>query len=437
MPSINQKYTQGGIEWVAAPTSETSTGKVGQWASDGTYLYMCYATNLWIRFVSAGWSTEVPPANTVAPAVTGTVDFGETITCSTGSWTGAPTSYAYAWYADGVLDSALGTANEAVIVARVSEKVLKCRVTATNAYGSSSAYSNEVTVPLTVPTNAVAPVLSGTIAIDSTLTCSTGTWYGNPTFSYAWYVDGSEDAGLGTANTLLLTPELALADIKCEVTGTNTEGTDSVFSNERAINVAPYNTLPPALTGTVDFGETLTCELGDWAGAPSSYTYAWYVDSVLNSGLGTANHITITAELSLTEVSCRLTATNAYGSTSMFSDSASIPLSPPVSSIAPSLSGSSEIGETLTCSNGMWFHAPTVFSYAWFIDDIEDPTLGTANTLTLTEDLSGTMVKCQVTATNAAGSTAVFSNTREAGSSYTPSCDFSDERNSMYVGAIL
>lgn len=36
--------------WVAnAPATSTSAGTKGQIATDGTYLYVCYATNQWKR----------------------------------------------------------------------------------------------------------------------------------------------------------------------------------------------------------------------------------------------------------------------------------------------------------------------------------------------------------------------------------------------------
>lgn len=238
MPSLNQRYTSGGsgISWVDPPVSETSPGLVGQWASDGSYLYMCYATNRWIRFATAGWSTEVPPTNTVAPAISGTIDIGETVTCSTGSWTGSPSGFAYAWFVDGVLDTDLGTANTLVIPHTLSLKTLKCRVTATNAYGSTTAYSNEVEVPLSPPVNTVAPTLSGVAAIGETLTCSTGTWAHSPTgYTYAWFVEGVEDPGLGTANTLVVPEELGGLAVRCQVTATNTAGSEDALSNIKNI----------------------------------------------------------------------------------------------------------------------------------------------------------------------------------------------------------
>ena len=39
---------------------------------------------------------------TVAPTITGTPSVGQTLSCSNGSWVGAPTlSYAYKWLRDG------------------------------------------------------------------------------------------------------------------------------------------------------------------------------------------------------------------------------------------------------------------------------------------------------------------------------------------------
>lgn len=236
MGSFGDWYAREVQEWVDPPATETSPGVPGQKASDGVYKYECYAVNRWLRFLTAGWSTEVPPSNAVAPAITGTIDIGETITCSTGSWTGSPTGFAYAWFVDGVHDAGLGAANSIVIPHTLSLTTVKCRVTATNAYGSNAAYSNEVEIPLSPPVNTVTPTLSGLAAIGETLTCGTGTWAHTPTsYAYAWFVEGVEDPSLGTANTLVVPEALGGLAVRCQVTATNAAGSDDALSNIKNI----------------------------------------------------------------------------------------------------------------------------------------------------------------------------------------------------------
>ena len=83
------------------------------------------------------------PFMTVAPAVTGTPQTGQTLTCDDGTWVNAD-SFTYQWVRDGV-DIAGATANTRVLVAADEGKILKCRVTATNEWGSTSKDSNSVT----------------------------------------------------------------------------------------------------------------------------------------------------------------------------------------------------------------------------------------------------------------------------------------------------
>lgn len=89
----------------------------------------------------------LPPAPTVAPVLTGGPTVGQTLTCSAGTWSYVPTSYAYAWYVDGVATPSLGTASTLVLGAGLGGHAVTCRVTATNAAGSAvSAFSNAVTI---------------------------------------------------------------------------------------------------------------------------------------------------------------------------------------------------------------------------------------------------------------------------------------------------
>ena len=81
------------------------------------------------------------PDNTVLPAITGTATVGETLTASTGTWSGSPTpSYAYQWFADG--ESIPGaTADTYDLTAGEEGTVITVQVTASNVNGSASAIS--------------------------------------------------------------------------------------------------------------------------------------------------------------------------------------------------------------------------------------------------------------------------------------------------------
>lgn len=85
---------------------------------------------------------HVAPANTVAPAITGTAEVSETLTVTNGTWTGVPTpSYTRQWYAD---DVAIDGADGLTYVLTEAEEgaVITVVVTATNAAGSAQAVSN-------------------------------------------------------------------------------------------------------------------------------------------------------------------------------------------------------------------------------------------------------------------------------------------------------
>lgn len=75
-----------------------------------------------------------PPVNVDVPAVTQT---GATLNCTTGNWTGEPTSYAYQWQIMGV-DVGTNSSSYAVQSGDIGETAV-CVVTASNAAGSTTA----------------------------------------------------------------------------------------------------------------------------------------------------------------------------------------------------------------------------------------------------------------------------------------------------------
>lgn len=88
-------------------------------------------------------ATAGGPINLVAPAVTGNLTNGSTLTSTTGTWTGLP-SYTYQWKRDGVDISGQTSSTYTYATANDDGRYITCVVTATNLLGSGSATSNAV-----------------------------------------------------------------------------------------------------------------------------------------------------------------------------------------------------------------------------------------------------------------------------------------------------
>ena len=88
---------------------------------------------------AGGYAAANMPVNSVLPAITGTTTVGQTLTCTSGTWSKSP-SYAYQWRRDGVAISG-ATANTRVLAAPDAGAAMSCTVTATNAGVSAVATS--------------------------------------------------------------------------------------------------------------------------------------------------------------------------------------------------------------------------------------------------------------------------------------------------------
>lgn len=196
-----------------------------------------------------------PPSNTVAPVISGSSVIGSTLTSTTGTWIGTPViTYAYQWKRAGV--NIIGATNSTyVLVSADYNQAITCEVTATNAFGSASALSNSITGTATAPVNTVAPVISGTNVVGSTLSSTTGTWTGTPTitYTYQWKRNGSNIAS-ATSSTYTLVQADATFTITCAVTATNVAGSAEATSNALTIIDADAQAFFTAsgLTGTTN-----------------------------------------------------------------------------------------------------------------------------------------------------------------------------------------
>jgi hypothetical protein len=165
------------------------------------------------------------------------------------------------------------------------------------------------------PSNTVAPVISGSSVIGSTLSSTTGTWVGDPviTYSYQWKRAGVDIVGEINSTYVLVAADYNQA-ITCEVTATNAFGTASATSNSiTGTATAPVNTVAPVISGTAVVGQTLSSTTGTWTGTPiPTYTYQWYRGISQISGATSSTYTLVQADATFS-VTCEVTATNIAG----------------------------------------------------------------------------------------------------------------------------
>ena len=357
------------------------------------------------RWVNRGrWSslvdTEVTPSipsNVSAPVISGNGAEGQTLSCSTGSWTGSPTpTFTYQWYANAVLLT--GETNATYVVSGTQGQATYCKVTATNSEGSDTADSNTVTYI----SNTVAPVVSGNAGEGGTLTTTDGTWSGSTPISYAyqWYANSSPIAGQ-TTNTYVVSGT-AGQDIYCEVTASNTISSVPQDSNTVAFVV---NTVAPVVTGTASEGGTLSSTTGTWTGtATITYSYQWYAN--LSPIVGQISSTYVVSGTEGDDIYCEVTATNDYGSDSEDSNTVAFV----VNTVAPVVTGSAAEAGVLSTTNGTWTGSATIsYSYQWYAN--ASPISGQTSSTYTVSGTEGDNIFCRVTATNAVGNDSADSNT--------------------------
>ena len=101
------------------------------------------------------------PSPTSRPIVSGTAKAGRTLSCSTGSWSGPPTSFAYQWYRDGT--PIQGARSSTYKVQRSDEGLsITCSVIASNDSGMSDV-SPSASVAVAVPKVKRCPAATGAL----------------------------------------------------------------------------------------------------------------------------------------------------------------------------------------------------------------------------------------------------------------------------------
>jgi hypothetical protein len=181
----------------------------------------------------------------------------------------------------------------------------------------------------------------------------------------------------------------------------------------------PKSTSPPTIEGKFQVGETVTAGNGSWANDPTSFAYQWQRCTSSGSacvdiaGATSKSYKLTSAEVGRT-VRVLVTASNADGKETANSHPSPIisDSSAPRNTVRPTISGTAQVGQTLTVSNGTWTGGVTSYTYQWQRCDQNGQAClnvsgATSKTYGVRSDDVGSTLRALVTAHNTAGRTTV------------------------------
>jgi hypothetical protein len=346
-------------------------------AADLGALLTFSATGIKSGFVSAV-STSANTAAVVAavfgtqpvPTITGIASVGEMLTANGGTWLPTPSALTYQWRRNA---AAIVGATSVTYVLQPADagKEISVVVTATRtAYTTASRTSASTEeIAALIFDDAVKPTLDGIEEVGNTLRVSPGEWSPTPTsFEYQWLRDSEPIEG-ATAATYTLVGEDAETAISAEVTGIKLgyESTTMTTDETEAIEFGTLTATPvPTITGTARVGNQLTAVAGTWQPRPVDLAYQWMSDGGDIEDATEARY-TPTAEDLGAVISVRVEASKlGYVTEEMTSDdTAEVVEGILTATPVPTITGTVQVGNTLTAQTGTWRPTDVELAYQW------------------------------------------------------------------------
>lgn len=317
------------------------------------------------------------PDGTAVDLSTERAAVGQQLTITSPGFSPTPDSPpAFSWQVDG---APLTTADGAAVTSR--SIVLSVDLVGTNIVGvvsaSASGYTPYVgytpTVTVTPQPRATTgiPTITGTPTSGQTL--SAGVPSVSPsgaTLTYRWYRD-FDTVIAGASNS---TYRLGTADIGHTIqvgvsVGATASGyaasSESVSKSTRPIGGTLAQVTAPSIKGKVTAGSTLTLRPGSFMPTPSRTSYRWLRDGAAISGATGLTYRIVSRDIGH-HLRASVTATRPdYASTTTTTASTATVLGT-FTPKAATISGTRQVGKTLTAAFPRWSPAPTSKSYRWY-----------------------------------------------------------------------
>jgi Zn-dependent metalloprotease len=347
--------------------------------------------------MSAPTAAVAPGAITPgAVSVTGSAAVGGLLTADPGSWSPDEVVLEYQWLRNGAPIGAATESTYAPVAADVGTDVA-VRVTGSRTgYTTADASSSGIeVVPGTITPG--APTVTGTPAVGSTLTVSSGSWApGGLALTYEWLHNGVSIAG-ATGSTYVPVAADVGTQVAVRVTGTRS-GYTTAASTSSGIEVVPGTITAgtPTITGTPAVGSTLTASPGSWGPGSVTLTYQWLRDGAPISGATGATYFATVADIGKT-LSARVTGSNpGFAPTT----ATSAPTGPVARGTLvrgkPTVTGKAAVGRTLKLKAGTWQPSGVTLHYQWLRNG-KPIARATKTTYRLTSGDAGKRISVKVT----------------------------------------
>lgn len=374
------------------------------------------------------------PSDVSAPTLKGSAVDGRKLRAKPGEWSGAkPISYTYGWQlcnaAGGECSTLSAQGAALVLTSQDIGHTVRAVVRAGNGEGSESATSapSAKVLPAT-PRRKKLPVLEGAAQDGQVLTVGEGTWRGSQpmSFSYQWQSCAGRtctDIPDATQPSYRAATAQVGQKLRALVTATNAAGS-ALAASKRSPLVEPgppVDVSAPNVSGLPILEQTLTAEVGTWAGTgPFQYSYQWRGCNLLgeceNISGATGSIYTVGPLQIANSIEVVVTAKNSLGSASATSEPTNVVKALLPSNLElPSVTGLLQDGGLLSALVGSWSGTgPLEYSYQWELCNSAGAACHEISgalqaTLGLLAGDVGSTLRVLVTASNSAGSTSALS----------------------------
>ena len=362
---------------------------------------------------------------TGAPTITGTPQVGETLTASTSDIEDTDgltnVSFSYQWLTDDA-DIAGATGGSYTLVADDEGKTIKVRVSFTDDRNHQETLTSEATAAVAVAAkpNSPAtgqPTISGLPQVGETLTAETSgiadaDGLTKVSFSYQWLSsDGNADTDISgaTGDSYTLVDADEGETIRVRVSFTDDRSHQETLTSGATAAVAPRPNSPatgaPTISETAQVGETLTADTSGIADADGltnvSFSYQWLADDTEIAGATSGSYTPADADEGK-PIRVRVNFADDRNHQETLTSEPTTAVEPKPNSPAtgaPTISGTAQVGKTLTASTSDIDDADgltnVAYSYQWLANGT-DIAGATSDTYTLVDADKGKTIQVKV-----------------------------------------